>query len=215
MPSRKPTRFWVGRFAPVLGLIGLMLAGCDEPVSENATPISAPTAEERFERLIGVLRQSVEGRAITDASAVKDFNAAPGVPVTNGKLRVEEELIPPSQEGEPYKAVICLSTKSTVMVVLPETDEADKSKDRAETKARVDDAKEGLEGVPDMESLVVPNADAVRRSLASSPIHSIESDESKSCYQLEFRDGRWEQVQGPEEDDEFFSLAIEYALKMQ
>lgn len=216
MSSCKPAGRSSSRFAAALSVVGLMLVGCNEPESDGPATVTIPTAEERYERIVDILQQQVAGRSLTDTSAVNDFGSVAGMPVTDGRVRLQEEMIPPEKEGEPYRAVICLSTRSTVTVVLPQDDESDKAAEKAATQSRVEDAKAGLEEVSDMESLVVPKGDSLRRSLSKSPIHEIESDESKSCFPLEFRGDRWELANPIDEDeDELFSLAIEYALKMQ
>lgn len=198
----------------ILPLLAVVALGCKETstpgTSAQAVPI--PTPEERFESIVETLKLKVENGDLNAMNAVADFNAPVGTPVTDAKVRVSHELTPPSAEGEPYRGVVSLTTKSTVTVVLPQpTDEESEAAD-AKRKARREELESNLEGVPDLDMLVAPSANRV----TTTPIHEISPDESTSSFELEYRDGLWHLISELDRENEpFYAVAIEYALKRQ
>lgn len=211
-PSLTARLCWRGQNAGLLVLV-VLLAGCDQAETKrSATVDPPPTPEERFESIVKTLRRQLESDDLSVGVAGGDYNAEPGVPVTNATVRVTQELIPPAAEGQPYRGVICLRTKSKVTVVLPQPTEEEAEKDKAKRKAQRDELESELEGVADLDMLVAPKADR----FSSSPIHEIEPDETESCYDLEYREGRWVLLSELDEENEpFYAIAIEYAMKRQ
>lgn len=190
----------------------IALAGCSTP-APPAPPTPPPTAEERFETIVQTLKQKIEDEPIVGGATL---DSPPGTPIADSRVRVSHELTPPASEGEPPRGVVCLTTRSTVTVVLPPPSEEDQKRDQAKTKSRVAELEGDIEGVGDLEALVVPTTDGLKSRLSKSPIHEIKPDETKSCYEFEFRDGRWELLTELDEENEpFYALAIEFALKTQ
>lgn len=217
MPSRKLTTYWTRPLGLALALASLSLTGCDEPREREPTEPRVQSAEERFETMVNLLKRTIEQGNLSDTSSVADFNAAPGIPVTTAKFRVDHELEPPTKDGTPRKATVCFRTRSKVIVTLPGPSDEEMESDRAKTKSRIEEAEEGgIEGVPDMESLIVPERSGMSSRIGQSPVHEIDSGEEKTCYPLEFREGRWQLVEPLDDDDDpFYSSIIEYALKRQ
>ncbi len=193
-------------FAPIV------LLGCSSP-TPPAPPMAPPTAEERFDTIVQTLKRRIENEPMVGGAGL---DSPPGTPIADSTARVSHELTPPAGEGEPYRAVVHLTTTSKVTVVLPPPSEEDQKKDQAKTNAQVAELKSDLEGVGDLDALVVPTTEGLNSRFSKSPIHEITPEESRSSYELEFRNGRWELLTELDEENEpFYALAIEFALKTQ
>lgn len=206
---------------PVCVVACLLVAagGCKDPAQQQAAAEepTPPTADERFERIVDSLKRHIENQPLTATSdTVGAYNAEPGTPITDAKIQVEHELAPVGADGEPRRAVICLRSRSKVTVVLPQPTEDEANQADSRRNRELTDLQDELKGVADLDSLVVPSKQSLAAKLSSSPVHEIEPDEDSSCYELEFRDGRWElltELDG--ENEPFNKLAIEFALKRQ
>lgn len=210
-PSRSATR--LSRFA-ILPLLAVVALGCEETLAPDAAAQAdpLPTPEERFESIVSTLKRQVENGDLNAMNAVADYNTPAGMPVTEAKVRVSHELTPPTAEGEPYRGVVLLTTKSTVTIVLPRPTEDETDAADAKRKARREELEASLEGVPDLDMLVAPSSNRV----TTTPIHEISPDESTSRFEMEYRDGLWHLVSELDPVNEpFYAVAIEYALKRQ
>ncbi|QDT67157.1 hypothetical protein MalM25_00540 [Planctomycetes bacterium MalM25] len=189
----------------------LALSGCTEPARPPAPPKAPPTAEESFAKIVGTLTQRIENEPLVSGG---QLDAPPGTPVADARVYVSHELAP-AVEGEPRRGSICFSTKAKVTVVLPPPNEEDQKQDRAKTESEVAELQAELEGVADIDSLVVPTTEGLNSRLGKSPIHEITPDD-ESCYELEHRDGRWELLTELDKENEpFFALEMEFAIKKQ
>lgn len=195
-------------------LAALASLGCEPPVERDAAAQAdpLPTPEERFESIVTTLKRQLENEKLSGLNAKTQYNSPPGSPITNAKVRVLHELIPPESEGEPYRGVVSLSTKSTVTVVLAEPSGEEAADSAAKRKAKLAELETDLEGVADLDTLMSPSASRA----AASPIHEIKPDETASRFELEYRDGLWRLVSELDRENEpFYAVAIEYALKRQ
>ena len=163
------------------------------------------------------LRRHLEDESLGATVAVADYNAGLGRPSATGRVSVESELIPPTSEGELYRAVIGLKltdTKVTVVSPLPSKEELQDEKKRQ--REELDRLEDELEGVADLDSLVTPSRNTASAQATSSRVSEIEPEDDKSLFNLEFRDGRWELLTELDRENEpLFAVAMEYALKQQ
>ncbi|MEO0528966.1 MAG: hypothetical protein AAF266_00165 [Planctomycetota bacterium] len=194
-----------------------LLAGCESSsTSDIADAPAPPTAEERFGRIVRILEDRIEGGSLGVADVVSEYEAPVGTPVTDATIRVDHELIPPASDDEPYRGEVCLTSTSKVTVVLPTPTEEEREAATKKRSAEVAQLESELEGVVDLDSLVVPDTDGLAGRLGSSPIHEISPGETQRCYEFEFRDGKWVLLTELDRENEpFYAIAIEYALRKQ
>lgn len=210
-PRRKPRRSGV---AVVLLLV--FAGGCGGPAEEPLAPPPPRSAAERFESLMKALRDYVGDQA-SQARVAGDYAADPMGPVANADFTVEEEYRPPADGAEgPHLATVCFITRSSVTVTLPPTEPAERKDISEERSKQLEELGEGLEGIADLDSLIVPSPEALGERIGASPTVEIENDETRTCYELEFRDGKWVALTELDRTEQpFYALAVEYALRRQ
>lgn len=197
--------------ALLLGTASLVACGCDSPQAEEkpAPVVKQETPEELLGLIVESLKRRVEDSSLRDASALDSFGAAPGTPMTDATITVSHEYLPPAGDNEPHRAKLVFATKSTVTMILPGKEQEE------EAVASEGDLvlEEEIEGVPPLESLVVPS---VTKNRSTGPSEQRLSNEEESVYELEFRGDKWELVTEIDREAEpFNALAIEYALNRQ
>ena len=199
----------------VLALLVGSLVGCDRASETVEPPPAPPTPEERFERIIGALEEKLNDSAFGTADAITDYNAPAGTPITDAKVEVKHTLTPPEGEGGVHHAQLCLITKAKVTVTLPTKSDDEEDDEPAPRRKKANDAPLG-EGLPSMESLIVPSREEAASRLGTSGVHEIDPGDSERCFELEYREGQWVLVSEVDKENEpFNALAIEYALKKQ
>ncbi|MEN0110022.1 MAG: hypothetical protein AAF805_04800 [Planctomycetota bacterium] len=197
-------------------LLGLTASvGCGDPSEEAlAPPPPPPTPAERFESLVAALKDYV-GDQSSQARVAQQYAADPSGPVASGEFLVEESYQPPEGKG-PHIATLCFTTKSSVTVTLPPPSGAGREDANDQRSEQLKELGEGLEGVADLDSLIVPSPETLGARLGASPTVAIENDETRTCYELEYRDGKWEAVTELDRIEQpFYTLAVEYALLRQ
>ena len=206
-------------FRSTLLLLAAAVIGCESGSSsaDNTPPPKPPTPEERFESIVSALRRHLEDESLGAAVAVADYNGGLGRPSATAKISVESEFIAPTTEDEPYRAVIGLmlsDTKVTVVSPLPSKEDVQDEKKRQ--RDEIGRLEEELDGVADLDSLIVPDRAAASAQTAGSRVSEIEPEDDKSLYDLEFRDGRWELLTELDRENEpLFAAAMEFALRQQ
>ena len=204
---------WVASGA--LATLAGVLIGCT-PAPKPTAPPPPPTPEERFDRIVGALEEKLNDSAFGTADAVTDYNAPAGTPITDAKVEIKHTLTPPTGEGGVHHAQLCLITKAKVTVTLPTKSDEDDEKEESSPRRNPADEKRLGEGLPSMDSLIVPSREEAANRLGSSGVHEIDPGVTQRCFELEFRDGKWVLVSEVDQENEpFNALAIEYALKKQ
>lgn len=205
-----------------VGLLALacLTVGCSDSTGSSVmAPPKPPTPEEQFAMIVETIETRLNDPSLGDASAVSEYGAEPGTPVTNAKVRVQHALIQPEQTEGTYRATLSFFLEDPkVTVVLPLPTDEERAEAKAKHAARVAELKSELgdENTPDIEALVVPPAEAVSDRLGGSPIHEIEPEETSKTYEFEHREGQWVPVTQPDEDNEpFYALLIKFALAKQ
>ncbi|QDV76351.1 hypothetical protein K2D_45840 [Planctomycetes bacterium K2D] len=218
MPALCPGTRPLGFGTLILGALMFgLVAGCEPAPEPVEPPPPPPTPEERFERIVGALEDKLNDSAFGTADAVAEYDAPAGTPITAAKVKVKHTITPPDGEDDVPRAQLCLITKAKVTVTLPTKSEKEESDEESSSRRqkRADDEPLG-EGMPPMESLIVPSREEAASRLGSSGVHEIDPGETQRCFNLEYRDDRWVLVSEVDEENEpFNALAIEYALKKQ
>lgn len=206
------------RKSPALAcLLAVAACGCAGEAAPTAdAPAAPPTAEERFERIVRTLEDRLEDGSLNAASAAADAAAAPGSPVTDATVRVSHEVFPRSSEGAPQRAKVCITTKAKVLVALPSETEEEKEEAKKEELEERERLEKELDGIADLDSLKIPKSDGLAGRLGSSSVHEINQGDVQRCFELEYREGKWELLTELDRENEpFNALAIEYALRKQ
>lgn len=192
----------------VLAAFVACVVGCDAQRSDRSTtPPEPPTAEERFESFLSTLKRKVDDPAIRDATAVSSYGSAPGTPLTEWTTTVTHEYADGDGQNPP-RAVVTLTTRSTVTVVLPTADPDDEPK-----KPGRDSDPGKPELVAELEALVAPPAGV--SDLGKSSIQTLPAEEVTRL-ELEYRGDEWVLLTELDEANQpFTSSAIRYALKRQ
>lgn len=215
VPSRGGRRLpaiWSGAFAFLVG----SLIGCGPASEPVAPPPPPPSPEERFDRIVGALEEKLNDSAFGTADAVSDYNAPAGTPITAAKVEVKHTLTPPEGEGGVHHAQLCFITKAKVTVTLPTRSDEDDEDEKPTSRRKSPEKEPVVEGLPDMDSLIVPSREEAASRLGSSGVHEIDPGVTQQCFEFEYRDGKWVLVSEVDEENEpFNALAIEYALKKQ
>jgi hypothetical protein len=207
-----------GRFAAVAWLLlsAAALTGCEQERKKAASVPPPLTPEERFEIVVDTLEEQINDGSLDAATATSEANSPPGTPITNATVRVSHEVFPRKSDTGPLQAKICLTTKAKVVVAIPPPTEQEKQAAEEERVTKQSQYDENLDGIADLESLKVPKSGGLTGRLGSSSIHEMDQGEVQSCYEFEFRDGKWElTTELDREKEPFNSLAIEYALRKQ
>lgn len=204
--------------ALLAGLALVAVAGC-EPEPTQSTAVEPPprerTPEDRFEAIVETLKHGLENQSISSQSLAVDGAPGPGDPVAAARIQVEHELLPPEEEGEPYRARVTFVSDSKVTVVLPKPqkgdDEATKKKNQEEQSV----ADLDIEGL-DLDQLKVPTQDAVAEKMGTSPIHELQSEDEERTFEMILRDGRWALVNEPDPATEpYYDLVLKRAIRNQ
>jgi hypothetical protein len=171
--------------------------------SKQAAANTKPGPEESFETIMEVFRRRMEetpiGFVVSDASSRSTLT---------GMNKVSHELIKPANPGEPYKAVVTVTSQSRYWVArTKESDEADREREAKEAAAKEDNlaAESGDENAKSFDPSVSGAGD-ISRSRAGSltgdrtAIPSSDKDERK--YELDYENGRWKLVTALDPDTE-------------
>lgn len=220
--KRLSIRPWAGgeaRFAGRLTLPALVLlafvvvTGCEPEAEERvAEPPRKRTPEERFESIVETLKYGLENQSLSAQSVAVDGAPGLGDPVAAARIRVEHELIRPTNEGDPFRAKVTFVSESKVTVVIAPPsaqDKADAKKDDGSALADVE-----IDGL-DIDALKTPSQNTIAEKLGSSPIKELESQD-KRVFELEFKEGRWVLLDQPDPDVEpYYDLVLRRAIRDQ
>jgi hypothetical protein len=212
----------VSRFRkiPTIVLFAAALAGCAKDGGQQsvAAKRAKPGPEESFELIVETFRRGVEDVRI--GFVVPDEH---GHSMMYGKNEVSHELIPPTKEGEPYKAVITVDSKSSYSIQRSGSSSDDDENDQRQDVASVEDLANDPGGLEILDDDLVsgsPTGNSSNRGsgdAASEPIVRRQAEDwPVRKYELEYRNGRWELVTKPDpETEQSIQNAFDQALKTQ
>ena len=208
----------------ITALLGASLAGCGDQATSSASAGAAkdpkkPTPEESFQLIVDTFRRGME-----DVDIGFVMREESGQSMMTGKREVSHQLIRPTKEGEPYRAIITVRTQSRYSIQRTKVPEENGPEGQADVGSS------GVEplGEPDGESgLETFDSDLVdasgssketRRSTAA-PTEELVArrpDEGQQKYELVYENGLWTLVTKPDpETEQSIQSAFEKALKTQ
>jgi hypothetical protein len=189
-------------------------------VSSNRPRMSAnPGPEESFELILETFRRGIEGVKVGFVARREG-----GHSMMSGDNKVSHKLIPPTKEGDPYKAIITVESKSSYS--LQRTTPAET--DRENNKPGNQDSQSGIAGddpvgIDILDSdLVGKPADAASSTRPSQPVADTttvarrpQSPVTKS-YELQYENGRWALMSELDpETEQGIKNAFDHAFKTQ
>jgi len=182
------TMFTMGAIAALSG------TSCNPQSNKPATVNTKPSPEESFATIMEVFRRRMEetpiGFVVSDASSRSTLT---------GMNKVSDELIKPASAGEPFKAVVTVSSQSRYWVArTKEEEESDREKEK-EAAAKNDGlgTESGDENSKPFDPAVTGPKDSSRSRSSSIPgvptaIPSSDQDERK--YELVYENEKWKLV---------------------
>ncbi len=202
----------------VLGAVGLN--GCTKDAGEEAAAAAKrakPGPEESFELIVETFRRGVE-----DVPIGFVVRRESGHSRMVGKNDVKHELIPPSKEGEPYKAIITVDSKSSYSIQRSGSSDDDDAKQNNNGDETADELANDPGGVEVFDSDLVnpsPSGGSTRGNSegAAEPIVRRQADDWPARkYELEYRSGRWELLTELDpETEQSIQNAFDQALNTQ
>jgi hypothetical protein len=202
-------------------------SGCREQstVSEpSATSSNAakPSPEESFESIVETFRRGVAeipiGFVLRDSS---------GHSRMTGENKVSHELIPPANEGDPYKGIITVESKSQYSIqrsTSEDDDEAESDEQSSNQNADTFAALDEESGAEILDPDLISTAGAggqVRPTVPESPEKTQptvarKKDEQKRQYELVYEGGKWVLTTKLDpETEQSIQNAFDRALKTQ
>jgi hypothetical protein len=178
-----------------------------------------PGPEESFELILETFRRGIEGVKVGFVARREG-----GHSMMSGDNKVSHKLIPPTKEGDPYKAIITVESKSSYS--LQRTTPAET--DRENNKPGNQDSQSGIAGddpvgIDILDSdLVGKPADAASSTRPSQPVADTttvarrpQSPVTKS-YELQYENGRWALMSELDpETEQGIKNAFDHAFKTQ
>ncbi len=215
-------RFSVQYAFVVAALIAVAGAGCQKKSSDTGTTAATPTAiqltpEESFKLVVETFRRGVEdvpvGFVVQDRSGSQTM--------MTGRNEVSHELLPPANDGDPYKAVITVKSQSRYSVQRSEKTDDDANADQESESSNRDPASDDGSGVEvfDPDLVAAPGADRRTTSKkvdknAVAVAQKVEKHERN--YELVYENGRWKLITKLDPKTEgSIKLAFDRALDSQ
>jgi hypothetical protein len=204
-----------------IAVLAIGIVGCDDQSTSTQSAAAARaarnSAEESFQLIVDTFRRGVEDIPI--GFVVRQES---GHSMMVGKNEVSHELIRPTKEGEPYRAVITVASRSRYSLKrdsVPEDDSQDKADNQSSGIDSSDES--GDSGTEIIDSDLVSSQDSnnqTRRSNAGSTETMIarRPDEGERNYDLVYDKGRWKLVTKLDpETERSIRNAFDQALKTQ
>jgi hypothetical protein len=208
----------------IAALLGASLAGCGEQATSDASAGAAkdpkkPTPEESFQLIVDTFRRGME-----DVPIGFVMREESGQSMMVGKREVSHQLIRPTKESEPYRAIITVHTQSRYSIQRTKVPEENVSEEQADVgSSGVDplgepDGESGLETF-DSELVDAPSSSKETRRSTATPTGELVArrpDEGQQKYELVYENGLWTLVTKPDpETEQSIQYAFEKALKTQ
>jgi hypothetical protein len=160
--------------------------------AKRAAVSAKPGPEESFETIMEMFRRRMEETPIGFVVSGESTRST-----LTGKNEVSHELIKPANAGEPYKAIVTVTSQSRYWIArTKETDDADREKAAKDAAARNDKAatESSDEKTKSFDPAGSAPGDSTRSHLSPiagdrTALPSSDTDERK--YELVYENGRW------------------------
>jgi hypothetical protein len=178
-----------------VALVVAACSGCSHEV--RTTPVAPPryanpTPEQSFDTIFDMFKRRIEdtpvGFVVSDSSGRSSLV---------GKNTVSKELIPPAKEGEPFKAIITVTSESRYSIMrTKETGEENPAEQSNSKKASDPLAEQSGEQQGELGEVALqakPTADVGKGRVATDVIKPPGQEKADiRKYELEYKNGRWE-----------------------
>lgn len=178
----------------VVSSLVLLCSGCRRETAADRAGAARhrPTPEESFEEIAGQFARSIQTGAggVDGGFLVRDEDGHSRLAIRN---EVTHELIPPSEEGEPYRGVITVTSERDYAIqrVTGNDTSEDKPSERDEDAQRGQSTDD--QGVDIFDEDLVNAPTANRHAGAEKPGDLVTrlSDEDVKQYELQYENNRW------------------------
>lgn len=196
----------------------VFVGGCEEPQVKPVNPLPSITAAapaDTFQRIVLDIRRAVLKNS--NSTSAKMISAtAVGQPTVESTVEIADKFLPSSAQGEPDRATITITTKSSVTTV--NTDDEESEADSKKPEKTADERREQLEnklGDTASQNLVDSLAKRPSGAPGQGDAFTIDNEQTRE-FNLTHRGGRWELENPPEQSSEpLLEYAFQYALKRQ
>ena len=204
-----------------IAFFGAGFAGCGNGSTSNASEdtanrIEKPGPEESFELIVETFRRGIEDIPIGFVMRQES-----GQSMMVGKNEVSHQLIRPTMEGEPYRAIITVSSESRYSIQRnrEETEPEDEQEDQSVAGNLFDDAQEDGQEIFDSELIGgASSKNETRRTMPGETEQFVarRPDKDERHYELVYENGRWNLItETDEETEKSIGDAFDRALKTQ
>jgi len=172
-------------------------SGCTRET--RTTPVNPPryanpTPEQSFDTIFDMFRRRIEDTPV--GFVVSDSTGRSSSLI--GKSTVSKELIPPTGEGQPYKAIITVTTESRYAIMRTKEADDDNSADQQNEKNSSDtlgDPSADQDDLGDQSPPTKPANDTSKGRIATDVIRPPGQDKQDvRKYELEYQNGRWKLI---------------------
>jgi hypothetical protein len=205
----------------IIAILGAGLAGCRNESASNASAAAGKTAakpgpEESFKLIVETFRRGIEDIPIGFV-----MRQDGGQSMMVGKNEVSDKLVRPTKEGEPYRAIITVTSESrySIQRTREEAAEDEREQQSAASDLLDDSAEEDGQEVFDSELIGRASPkNETRRSLPGATEQFVDrrADEGEKNYDLVYENGRWSLItELDDETEQAIGDAFDRALKTQ
>ena len=204
-----------------IAILGAGLAGCRNESASNASAgagrtTTKPGPEESFKLIVETFRRGIEDIPIGFV-----MRQDSGQSMMVGKNEVSHALVRPTKEGEPYRAIITVTSESrySIQRTREEIAEDEREEQSAASDLLDDSAEEDGQEVFDSELIGRASSKSdSRRSLPGATGQFVDrrADEGEKNYELVYENGRWNLITELDpETEQAIGDAFDRALKTQ
>jgi hypothetical protein len=212
-----PVVLLMGAITLVAGVVGC--TDSSTPFAGRSAPRTnaKPGPEESFDLILETFRRGVEGVKIGFVARREG-----GHSLMSGDNKVSHELIPPKNDGDPYKAIITVQSQSSYSLQRTTTTDS-----RDDNKSGKQEPKSGF-GEDDPTSIDILDSDLVSKPADAGSTSSAQTNGDtttiarrapttvKKTYELRYENGRWALVTPLDpETEQGIANAFTYALNTQ
>jgi hypothetical protein len=204
-----------------IGLLGASLAGCGNKSTSNASAsdgktIQKPGPEESFKLIVETFRRGIEDIPIGFV-----IRQESGQSMMVGKNEVSHKLIRPAKEGDPYRAIITVTSQSRYSIQRTREEPAPEDVEEPSVASDLTDESDEENGQEIFDSELVGGTNSKNETRRKSPGETEQfvarrPDEGQRDYALVYENGEWRLITETDpETEQAIRDAFNRALKTQ